>query len=116
MSEALCARPRAASQAEQLPSLRRNRDLLLFRGGRTTSHPGSAASVVAFPLLVLDLDYSPNAASVARALLTAPYLLLNLPAGALLLAGVNPYVRRAAPPAGVGKRKRKERLDHERGR
>jgi hypothetical protein len=100
MCEAPYAGPRAASQAEQLPSLRRNRDFVLLRGGRTTSHPGIAASGVVFPLLVLDLDYSPIAASVAGAFVTAPYLLLNLPAGALLLVGAIPYVRRAAPRRG----------------
>ena len=65
-------------------SLWRNRDYLLFWGGRTVSALGSSMSGVAFPLLILALTGSYAAAGLAGALRAAPYVLLSLPAGALV--------------------------------
>ncbi|GHO88810.1 MFS transporter [Dictyobacter formicarum] len=62
----------------------RNRDYLLLWGGQVASVTGSQVSQLAFPLLILALTHSPAQAGIAAALRTIPYLLLSLPAGALL--------------------------------
>jgi predicted MFS family arabinose efflux permease len=77
--------PAGANHLALPPSLWRNRDFLLLWSGRTVSHLGSAASGVVFPLLILALT-GDNAtlAGVAVALGFLPYVLLSLPAGALV--------------------------------
>src|SRR4051812_28133677 len=52
--------------------------------GQVISTLGSAASTVIVPLLILALTGSPEAAGVAGALRTLPYLALSLPVGALI--------------------------------
>jgi predicted MFS family arabinose efflux permease len=65
-------------------SLWRNRDYLLLWGGQAVSTVGSQLSLLAFPLLVLSLTHSPAQAGLIGALRELPYLLLGLPAGALV--------------------------------
>lgn len=65
-------------------SLWRNRDFLLLWGGQAVSTIGAQASQLAFPLLVLFLTRSPAQAGLAGAVRATPYLVLSLPAGALL--------------------------------
>ena len=65
-------------------TLLRNRDYLLLWGGQVVSTLGSTASWVVYPLLILALTASPEAAGVAGALRALPYLVLSLPAGALI--------------------------------
>src|SRR5574340_238755 len=64
--------------------LLRNRDYLLLWGGQVISTVGSSASGVVYPLLILAMTGSPEAAGVAGALRALPYLVLSLPAGALI--------------------------------
>ncbi|MGH2443522.1 MAG: MFS transporter [Chloroflexota bacterium] len=71
--------------AEPVPgALWRNRDYLLLLAGQSISVTGSAASGIAFPLLVLYLTGSPFQAGLVGALDTVPFLILGLPAGALV--------------------------------
>ena len=63
--------------------LRRNRDFLLLWSGQALSVLGSRVSSVAYPLLVLEMTGSPSTAAFVGFAGTAPYLLLQLPAGAL---------------------------------
>jgi MFS family permease len=65
-------------------SLWRNRDYLLLSGGQAVSSVGSQATQLALPLLVLALTHSPAQAGFAGALSSLGYLLLGLPAGALV--------------------------------
>jgi MFS family permease len=62
----------------------RNRDYLLLWGGQAVSSVGGEASNLAFPLLILALTHSPAQAGFASALRALAYLLLGLPAGALI--------------------------------
>jgi MFS family permease len=62
----------------------RNRDYLLLWSGQTVSSVGSGVSRLAFPLLVLDLTRSAAQAGLVGALEALPYVLLSLPAGALI--------------------------------
>ena len=64
--------------------LRRNRDFLLLWSGMAVSVLGSRISTVAYPLLVLALTGSPGLAGLVGFLATLPYLVLQLPAGALV--------------------------------
>lgn len=73
----------AAEVHAPLP-LWRNRDYLLLWSGQVVSMTGSQISQLAFPLLILALTRSPAQAGIAAALRTLPYLLLSLPAGALV--------------------------------
>jgi MFS family permease len=61
-----------------------NRDYLLMWSGQVVSMTGSQVSQLAFPLLILALTHSPAQAGIAAALRGLPYLLLSLPAGALV--------------------------------
>ena len=61
-----------------------NRDYMLLWSGQVVSTLGSAASSVIYPLLILALTGSPEAAGIAGALRAAPYLVLSLPVGALI--------------------------------
>lgn len=65
-------------------SLWRNRDYTLFWSGRTVSALGTSMSGLAFPLLILALTRSPALAGLGGALRAVPYVLLSLPAGALV--------------------------------
>jgi MFS family permease len=72
-------------QAASRPTpLWRNRDYLLLWSGQAVSSVGSSASELALPLLVLSLTHSPAQAGFAGALRSLAYLLLGLPAGALI--------------------------------
>jgi MFS family permease len=62
----------------------RNREYLLLWGGQMVSSVGSQVSLLAFPLLLLALTHSPAQAGLIGALRGLPYLLLGLPAGALV--------------------------------
>jgi len=65
-------------------SIWRNRDFLLLWIGQSVSMLGSRVSQFAFPLLVLAVTGSPAQAGLVSALGTLPYLLVTLPAGALV--------------------------------
>lgn len=65
-------------------SLWRNRDYLLLWGGQTLSNIGSGVSRIAYPLLVLAITGSPAQAGLIGALRALMYIVLILPAGALL--------------------------------
>lgn len=64
--------------------LRHNRDYLLLWSGQAVSAIGTSMTELAFPLLVLAVSRSPADAGFAGALGALPYLLLGLPAGALV--------------------------------
>jgi predicted MFS family arabinose efflux permease len=65
-------------------ALWRNRDYMLLWGGQTVSSVGTGVSRLAFPLLVLDLTRSALQAGLIGALEALPYVILSLPAGALI--------------------------------
>ena len=67
-----------------VPPLRVNRDFRLLWLGSVVSVLGSRASAIAYPLLVLALTGSPADAGLAGFAATIPYLLWQLPAGALV--------------------------------
>ena len=73
--------PRAASRPAPLW---RNREYLLLWSGQAVSSVGGEASQLALPLLILSLTHSPAQAGFAGALRSLAYLLLGLPAGALI--------------------------------
>src|SRR5262249_30402170 len=62
----------------------RHRDYLLLWSGQAVSSVGSEASQLVLPLLILSLTQSPAQAGFAGALRALAYLLLGLPAGALV--------------------------------
>lgn len=62
----------------------RNRDYMILWSGQAISQLGGGFQGLAFPLLVLFLSHSPVDAGIAGALFSLPYLILSLPAGALL--------------------------------
>ena len=68
---------------ERQPLWRRSNYLTLW-GGKLVSATGSQMTQIAFPLLVLALTQSAAIAGLAGALRMLPYLLLSLPAGALV--------------------------------
>lgn len=65
-------------------SLWRNRDYMILWSGQAVSMLGSAVSQLALPLLVLRLTNSPAQTGLAALLETLPYVILALPAGALV--------------------------------
>lgn len=69
--------PRAAG-------LWRNRDWVLLWSGQLISVAGTEIALLAYPLLMLALTNSPAQAGFLTAARTLPYLLLGLPAGALV--------------------------------
>ena len=77
------ARDELRPQATASP-LWHNRDYMWLWSGQVVSTLGSTASTVIYPLLILALTSSPEAAGVAGALRTLPYLALSLPVGALI--------------------------------
>lgn len=72
------------SEASKPLPLWRQRNYLLLWSGQAISLTGSQVSQLAFPLLILALTHSPAQAGIAAALRTLPYLVLSLPAGALV--------------------------------
>jgi predicted MFS family arabinose efflux permease len=77
MARETTARPAPAGR------LRSNRDFQLLWAGQAVSMLGSRISVVAYPLLVLSMTRSPAIAGVVGFLGTLPYILFQLPAGAV---------------------------------
>ncbi len=69
---------------QQPVSLWRNRDYLLLWLGRAVSSLGTSCTEFAFPLLIVVLTHSIAAAGLAYSLGQLPYVLLSLPAGALV--------------------------------
>ncbi len=65
-------------------SLWRNRDYLLLWLGQAVSELGTSCTQFAFPLLIVRLTHSIAAAGLAYSLGQLPYVLLSLPAGALV--------------------------------
>src|SRR5690348_17997767 len=61
-----------------------NRNWLLLWSGQLVSVVGTQVSQLAYPLLMLALTDSPAQAGFLSAARTIPYLLLGLPAGALV--------------------------------
>ncbi len=75
----------AESTAEKRrDSLGRNRDFLLLWSGQAVSTLGTSVSTLALPLLALALTHSPTQAGFIAAAQAVPYLILSLPAGALI--------------------------------
>jgi MFS family permease len=72
-----------AVRAAPVP-LWRNRNYLLLWGGQAVSTIGSQLSLFAFPLLMLALTHSPEQAGFLGAVRTLPFLVLGLPAGAIV--------------------------------
>lgn len=72
------------SSPQAIMPLLRNRDYLLLWGGQTVSTLGSGISGLAFPLLVLSLTHSASKTGFAAALFGLPYIVVSLPAGALV--------------------------------
>ncbi len=75
---------RAEEATAKQPSLWRNHDFILLWGGQVVSQLGSSMSGFALTLLILALTNSPQAAGIAGGLVWVPYILLSLPAGALV--------------------------------
>jgi MFS family permease len=76
-----------ALTTETLPTSERltaNPDFLRLWLGQVASSLGNGVSLIATPLLVLALTNSPAQAGIVAAARTAPYLILGLPAGALI--------------------------------
>ncbi len=65
-------------------SLWRNRDYMILWSGQLLSVLGTSVSQLALPLLVLALTGSPAQTGLAALLETLPYVILALPAGALV--------------------------------
>lgn len=64
--------------------LGRNRDYTLLWSGQMISAVGSQVSLLALPILIFSLTRSPVATGIASALRGIPYVVLMLPAGALV--------------------------------
>lgn len=73
-----------AASSQRKTSLWRNRDFMLLWSGQVISTLGTESSSVVYPLLILALTNSPTTAGIAGAIQSVPYLLLSLPAGALI--------------------------------
>ena len=77
--------PRPPQETQKnLPPLWRNRDYMLLWSGQIVSVIGTGATQIVYPLLILALTDSPQAAGFAAALGSIPYILFSLPAGALV--------------------------------
>jgi MFS family permease len=72
------------AEPAKVGQLWRNRDYLLLWSGQLVSVVGTQVSQLAYPLLMLALTRSPAQAGFLSAARTVPYLLLGLPAGALV--------------------------------
>lgn len=75
--------PRATSVPAS-PPLWRNRDYLLLWGGQAVSSVGDGMLSLALPLLVLDMTRSPALAGLVDGMYIVAYVVLSLPAGALV--------------------------------
>src|SRR5207245_4246669 len=64
--------------------LRKNRDFQLLWAGQAVSVLGSRVSQIAYPLLVLVMTGSPGIAGLVGFIGTLPYILFQLPAGAVM--------------------------------
>ena len=76
--------PEEEQTARPARPLWRNTNFLLLWSGQTVSTLGTNISQLALPLLVLALTHSPALAGALAAARQLPYLLLSLPAGALV--------------------------------
>lgn len=76
--------PVEVARTRSYPPLWRNRDYLLLWWGQLISATGGQVSQMAFPLLVLAITREPLLAGIAGALRGLPFVLLSLPAGALV--------------------------------
>ena len=74
----------APATPQKYPPLWRNRDFMLLWSGQVVSTLGTGIQGIAFPLLILLITKSPEAAGIAGFLATIPYVLFSLPAGALV--------------------------------
>jgi MFS family permease len=74
----------APTGTRSVAPLRRNRDFMLLWSGQVVSTIGTRVTSVAYPLLVLALTGSPAQAGIVGFAQTLPFLLLYLPAGALV--------------------------------
>jgi MFS family permease len=70
--------------ARPLPPLRRNRDFMVLWASQVVSTIGTRVSGIAYPLLVLAITGSPAQAGIVGFAQTLPFLVLFLPAGALV--------------------------------
>ncbi|MEO8287462.1 MAG: MFS transporter [Chloroflexota bacterium] len=77
------AAPEVVAPQAFLP-LWRNHDFMLLWSGQLVSTLGTGIQGVVFPLLILALTNSPEAAGIAGFLSTVPYIIFSLPAGALI--------------------------------
>lgn len=68
----------------EIVPLRHNRDFLLLWSGQVVSTVGTRVTFVAYPLLVLGLTGSPGRAGLVGFAQTVPYVLVYLPAGAVV--------------------------------
>src|SRR5215813_11687031 len=82
-SPVVASRPDRAPRS-QWPSLWRNRDYWLLIGGQGISDIGTGVARIALPLLVLSMTGSYAQAGLVGGVQLVPYLLLCLPAGALV--------------------------------
>jgi MFS family permease len=76
--------PDGVTNEKRAVRLWHNRDWVLLWSGQLVSVAGSQVSQLAYPLLVLVLTQSPAQAGFLSAARVLPYLLLGLPAGALV--------------------------------
>ncbi len=74
----------AHNKPQKLPPLWRNRNFALLWGGQFVSSVGSQVSLIAFPVLMYALTHSAVQTGLIGALRGLPYLVLMLPAGALV--------------------------------
>lgn len=69
---------------QQSSTLWHHHDFILLWGGQTVSTLGSSISNVAFGLLVLQITHSPPQVAFVASMRAVPFLVLTLPAGALM--------------------------------
>jgi hypothetical protein len=70
--------------AARHPPLRRNRDFMLLWTGQAVSLLGSRITSIAIPLLVYDLTHSAEDMGIVGFFGTLPYIVVQLPAGAIV--------------------------------
>jgi len=73
-----------AGAVTPLPPLHRNRDFMVLWASQVVSTVGTRVSGIAYPLLVLAITQSPAQAGLVGFAQTLPFLVLFLPAGALV--------------------------------
>ena len=76
--------PDGVAEKPKTARLWSSRDWVLLWSGQLVSVVGTQVSQLAYPLLMLALTNSPAQAGFLSAARTIPYLLLGLPAGALV--------------------------------